>query len=206
MTVQFFRDTYVFLNQHERDRPNELCRLDARYQAIIAQNVDAIVDARILDIASHNGRWTAACLAKGAQHVTGIEARNIRASEIHLKQLGFAQSQYHFIRGDVHQAIRNLKPGIFDTILCLGFFYHTAHHFALLEEFKRLDPRFLIIDSQVSRGRGKHIIFGLEDTSSPLAAASDKQFEWAGRMSRELLEESLKSFGFEYTYFDWENS
>jgi hypothetical protein len=145
------------------------------------------------------------CKGSAARH--GIEARGIlvRASKIHLKHLGFAESKYHFITGDVHQAIRNLKPGTFDTILCLGFFYHTAHHFALLEEFKRLDPRFLIIDSQISRGRGKHIIFGLEATDSPLAAASDKQLEWAGRMSRELIEESLKSFGFEYAYFDWEN-
>ena len=112
---------------------------------------------------------------------------------------------YQFVVGDIHQVIQTFSPGQFDTILCLGFLYHTPHHFFLFEQFPRLDPRFLIIDTNVSRRSGKLIDYHLEDTGPALSAASDQPLTWVGHMTKELLEEALKSFGFDYTFFDWVN-
>ena len=33
-------------------------RLDARYEAIVTPNKDAFTGARVLDLASHDGRWS----------------------------------------------------------------------------------------------------------------------------------------------------
>ena len=50
-------------------------RLNSRYEAIIAKNADRLAGKRVLDIASHDGRWTFAALSAGAAHVTGAEPR-----------------------------------------------------------------------------------------------------------------------------------
>jgi hypothetical protein len=171
----------------------------------VEQELGAIRGARILDIASHDGRWSAACLANGAQHVTGIEAREhlARKAEKQIGRFAGPDQSYRFLAGDVHQLIQSFSPGEFDTILCLGFLYHTPHHFFLFEQFSRLEPRFLIIDTNISRRNGKLIDYHLEDTGPALSAASDQPLTWVGHMTKELLQEALKSFGFEVSFFDW---
>ena len=70
-----FFDGYPAFYQSSRtgSHPN---RLNARYQALIESNRDIIEGGRILDIASHDGRWSFAALHAGAEHVVGIEARS----------------------------------------------------------------------------------------------------------------------------------
>ena len=95
---QFFRDTEIFLTKSERELPDLLSRLDSRYQAVVEQGLGAIQGARILDIASHDGRWSAACLANGANHVTGIEAREhlARKAERQLARFAGPGQSYRF--------------------------------------------------------------------------------------------------------------
>ena len=50
-------------------------RLNRRYDAIIRAHQEQIRDQRILDIASHDGRWSFAALESDAKHVLGIEGR-----------------------------------------------------------------------------------------------------------------------------------
>src|SRR6476661_8939613 len=50
-------------------------RLNLRYEAIFAENRDIFAGAKVLDIASHDGRWSLAALECGAASVIGIEAR-----------------------------------------------------------------------------------------------------------------------------------
>ncbi len=113
-------------------------------------------------------------------------------------------ASYRFVTGDAHELIKTFSPGEFDTILCLGFFYHTAHHFALLQEIARLKPRCFIMDTKIVLNPGKVVVYMLEDTGGPKRAASEEPFCWVGFMSRPLLDESLKSYGFEYSFFDWD--
>lgn len=43
--------------------------------AIIEEHREELNGARVLDIASHDGRWSFAALQVGAAHVTGIAGR-----------------------------------------------------------------------------------------------------------------------------------
>ena len=58
-------------------------RLVGRYEAIIERNRACFDGARVLDIASHDGRWSLAALDAGAQHVTGIEIRESLVAKSH---------------------------------------------------------------------------------------------------------------------------
>lgn len=203
---KFFRTYDAFLSSEERES-DVLTRLDARYHAIIEHGHAAIKGARILDIASHNGRWSLAALCNGAEYVLGIEARPglVAAAHSHMKRYGIAEDRYRFVVGDVHEEIRRLEPGQFDTIMCLGFFYHTMHHFYLLQQFQRLAPKYLILDTAINNSEGYKVVVTKEETSNCLMAAGKEPWAWVGRLSGPLLEDALTDAGFEVSYFDWSN-
>ena len=48
-------------------------RLNYRYLAIIQNQIKSFKDSSILDLVSHDGRWSLAALETGAKHVTAIE-------------------------------------------------------------------------------------------------------------------------------------
>src|SRR4051795_7628198 len=50
-------------------------RLNLRHEAIFGEDGDLFAGARVLDVASHDGRWSLAALEAGAASVLGIEAR-----------------------------------------------------------------------------------------------------------------------------------
>jgi len=50
-------------------------RLNLRHEAIFGENTDIFEGRRVLDIASHDGRWSFAALQAGAASVVGIEGR-----------------------------------------------------------------------------------------------------------------------------------
>src|SRR4051794_35085751 len=50
-------------------------RLNERYEAMFATNRDILDEARVLDLASHDGRYSFAAMKTGAAHVTGVEVR-----------------------------------------------------------------------------------------------------------------------------------
>ena len=50
-------------------------RLNLRHEAIFGENKEVFEGQRVLDIASHDGRWSFAALKAGATSVVGIEGR-----------------------------------------------------------------------------------------------------------------------------------
>ena len=69
----FFDDYPIFFQTSKTvEHPNHL---NGRFKAIIESNSDIIKNSSILDIASHDGRWSFAALKNGAKNVLGIEAR-----------------------------------------------------------------------------------------------------------------------------------
>lgn len=128
-------------------------RLNWRCEMLLAKNRSAIQDKRVLDLASHDGRFSYACLQLGAKYVAGIEGRPHLVEHAHenLLKLGFSPHQFDFICGDIFSHLTNYKPGDFDTILCAGFFYHTIKQIELLRLLKLLHPQYIILDSTVYR-------------------------------------------------------
>lgn len=128
-------------------------RLNERYEALFASNRDIFAGARVLDLASHDGRYSFAALKTGAAHVTGVE---VRESLIHRAQGTFAfygqdPETYRFVCGDVFEVLAREEFDV-DVVLCLGFFYHTYRHTELMYRLHDLAPKHLIVDTMVVPG------------------------------------------------------
>jgi hypothetical protein len=123
-------------------------RLNLRYEAIVGENRDIFAGASVLDLASHDGRWSLAALAAGARSVTGIEARPelVKGAAKNLSQYGYGADRARFVTGDVHQVL-NAQEFDADVVLCLGFLYHTLRYNELLHGIRRTGARYLIIDT-----------------------------------------------------------
>ena len=123
-------------------------RLNLRYEAIFGQNRDIFAGAPVLDLASHDGRWSLAALATGARSVLGIEARPelVKAATENLRAYGYGADRARFVTGDVHEVLdtQDLEA---DVVLCLGFLYHTLRYNQLLHGIRRTSARYLIIDT-----------------------------------------------------------
>jgi hypothetical protein len=123
-------------------------RLNLRYEAIFGENRDIMAGASVLDLASHDGRWSLAALATGASSVIGIEARPelVKAATENLGAYGYGADRVRFITGDMHEVL-NTEDIEADVVLCLGFLYHTLRYNELLHGIRRAGARYLIIDT-----------------------------------------------------------
>jgi SAM-dependent methyltransferase len=123
-------------------------RLNLRYEAIFGENRDIIAGASVLDLGSHDGRWSLAALATGARSVIGIEARPelVKAAAENLGTYGYGADRVRFVTGDLHEVL-NTQDFEVDVVLCLGFLYHTLRYNELLDGICRTNARYLIIDT-----------------------------------------------------------
>jgi predicted nicotinamide N-methyase len=126
-------------------------RLNLRHAAIFGEYADLFPGARVLDIASHDGRWSLAALRAGASHVTGIEARPelVANAGENLAAYGLGD-RARFVAGDVFEVLAHEQPQV-DVVLCLGFLYHTLRHNELLTRIRQTGARHLVIDTEVHR-------------------------------------------------------
>lgn len=128
-------------------------RLNWRTEILFTRNLNVVKNKRVLDLASHDGRFSYACLALGAKHVTGVEGRRhlVENANRNLESLGCESSAFEFLEGDAVEYLSNTEPGAFDTVLCLGFFYHTIYQIELLESFARVKPDYLVLDTFINQ-------------------------------------------------------
>jgi hypothetical protein len=130
-------------------------RLNYRYDLMIEQNRPLLAGKTVLDIASHDGRWSFAALkGAGAKHATGIEARKqlVDAANETFPHYGIARGNFEFIRGDAHRQLAALvrQGRRFDTVLLLGFFYHTIRHWEMVQWIAGLGASAIVIDTGVA--------------------------------------------------------
>lgn len=184
-------------------------RLNKRYKAIIEKNRDIIQGKSILDIASHDGRWALAANKAGARHVLGIEAREhlVKNAQANMKKFGVPENEVEFALGDVFDVIEGLEPGRFDTIFCLGFFYHTLYHMELLNQIARLNPEHLILDTCVDVDPDPIVVVQYEDVTDETAGAvpdaGSRNLLLVGHPTKKALEMMLSATGFRCRYVDW---
>ncbi len=206
----FFDSFTAFYDTSETGNyPN---RLNNRYIALIHSNKGIIRNSSILDLASHDGRWTFSAIKNGAKKVLGIEGREelVTKSFENMKKYGIASEKYSFVVGDIFEKIKELKPKEFDVIFCFGIFYHIMNHMLLLTEIKRLQPRYIILDTKISISNLPIIHIRKENSLLEGATIPDSsQFGndiIVGNPSKFALEIMLNSLGFDFDYYDWENS
>jgi len=130
-------------------------RLNNRYLALIESNKKIISNSSILDIASHDGRWSFAALKNGASNVIGIEAKEnlVKNSRKNMGLYQIPKEKYHFITGDIFNEIQKIQPKTIDVVFCFGIFYHIMNHMLLLSEIKKLQPKYLLLDTVVNRSK-----------------------------------------------------
>lgn len=126
-------------------------RLNMRHDMIIGHHQNRIKGAKILDFGSYDGRWTYAAIKAGADHVTGIEINDefVAQATQNLEELGVSSDKYDFIVSDLLAALKDIEPGEYDGAICAGIYYHITYHVELMDELKRLDLDWVIMDTSV---------------------------------------------------------
>jgi hypothetical protein len=185
-------------------------RLNSRYLALIESNLVLIQNKTILDIASHDGRWSFAAIKNGAKKVIGIEGRKYlvdNAIKI-MDHYRISNDSYSFIAGDIYDYITTLRAGVIDTVFCFGFLYHTINHIQLLAEIKRLGPKYIILDTSISKSDTPIIELKEEDSdieANCIRSTSDNDKKvLVGWPSEEALKLMLRHAGFgSFHFYDW---
>ena len=123
-------------------------RLNNRYKALIERNASVIDGASVLDLASHDGRWSFAALKTGARRIVGLEGQQALVAEAEntFEAYDIDKEQYSFVCGDLFETVREFKAGDFDVVMCFGFFHMHNRHFEMLRHVQRLAPKYLIMD------------------------------------------------------------
>ena len=203
MTAGFF-DPYPLFYRTRRNPPDpEWIRekLNRRHEILIAPNRDLIKARTVLDIASHDGRWSFASLEAGAHSVVGIEPRTelVQAAEENFRQYGVDPERYRFIVGDVFDVLKTQRLEV-DVVFCSGFLYHAARHVELFSLMNGLDCESLIIDSTVSGHSDAVVALHHEDVGGLGRAFPDRatfdNVQIVGWPSRKALEVYLRHFGY----------
>lgn len=178
---------------------------------------------RVLDIASHDGRWSFAALQAGAAHVTGIEPRQelINNAIDTFNEYNIEPSRYDFLCGDVFDHLSNKK---FDVVFCLGFYYHTIRHAELFDLIERTGATLVVIDTEVTptadelpeveNGDPRAVFANPYGVQLLLDPVDDQQMAYSdsltrngqtlvGRPSRSAVRFIAKHFGYVTNTFDW---
>jgi hypothetical protein len=177
-------------------------RLNARYTALLHENRALIDGSRVLDLASHDGRFSFAALKTGATHVVGIEAEPtfVETAKANMDLYDVPSDSYDFVVGDMFEEIEMQEPC--DVVFCFGILYHINDHMTLLTRIAETDPKTVIIDTNVAR-----LDAALIELRNPMTGVPPNpggQLE--GYPSRSALDVMMSSFGWTYEYFDWEES
>jgi 2-polyprenyl-3-methyl-5-hydroxy-6-metoxy-1,4-benzoquinol methylase len=206
--------SWGFFDEHPRflktsSTENALNRLNQRYRALIEANRDIIEGQNVLDLASHDGRWSFAAHKAGAKNVLGIEARPhlVEAARQTFKYYGVLDGSADFLEDNILHALDELLPtqvGRFDTVFCFGFLYHTIDHMQILRKIGQLRPKHLIVDTAISLRPGNLIELREEPAAKESNAVGDEELALVGKPTKEALEAMLGAAGFgEFEYYDW---
>jgi protein-L-isoaspartate O-methyltransferase len=142
-------------------------RLNWRAEVLLARNREAIEGKTVLDLACHDARFSYACLELGAKRVQGVEGRDhlVENARKNLAELGYGADKCDFTCGDLFDYLESVEPGQFDTILCFGVFYHTIRQLELVQQIKRIRPRYFILDTFVEKEQSVRIVTDRIDTT-----------------------------------------
>jgi predicted nicotinamide N-methyase len=184
-------------------------RLNARYQAIIAGNEALLRGRHILDIASHDGRWSFAALQSGCARITGIEARGylVDRANGNMAHLAVPDDRFEFVFGDAFEVMK-AREFRADTVLLLGFFYHTERHVELAALVAGTGAKHIILDTNIVPERentGNHALVKLfeEPTDHESHAVGTSEMAVVGHPSREAIRMIFSRHGYSMSEFDW---
>jgi len=185
-----------------------LNRINARYHAFIEPVASRIKGKRILDLASHDGRWTYACLVSGAAHVTGVEVRQELIDKSRYIITPEMKSRTRFIQGDLFDVVPRLlqEREHFDIVICLGIFYHVMDHHRLMMLMVAFKPELIIVDTGLVDTDEPMILLKTESSDNFLngAAIRGSRQITVGIVSRGGVEMMARTAGYSIRHHVWE--
>jgi hypothetical protein len=198
----------------ETSQAGPIERLKWRYKAIVEPHRELIRGSSILDIGSHDGRWSFAALDAGAARTCGIEPRAdlVGTSRETARMLGFSDRTTFLNDGALHALEQLHEYGTrFDGVLLLGFFYHLWEHVELVKRIAATGARWVIVDTAVLPDRltvaeaGPVVQMRLDPVEDPRmqAIADVGTNAVVGYPSRSAVTFLFASFGFEVAEIDW---
>lgn len=220
----FFEKDSVFFESSKTSAPPN--RLNNRGYFLIHKNKHLFENKKILDLASHDGRFSYQCIKANCRFVLGIEFKKhlIENAKKNFSKLKIPKSKFKFVQGDALEQISKLPDKSFDVVLCLGFFYHCIYHLPLLKEMKRVARDCLILDTNIvlvpTRLDKFFWLFGklcprairILRTNGVMAVMFDGGKEGSaansvfnglvGVPNKEALEMMLRAAGFSFEYLD----
>jgi hypothetical protein len=190
------------------DKPRNADRLNTRHRFLVEPFMSDIREARVLDLASHDGRWPYAYATAGAREVIGIEGRRELIDEFANYPEGRERDRVRLIHGDINVEVPKLANAgeRFDIVCVLGIFYHITTHYELLSQIRKLRPKLIIIDSEFMNTKDKHIKLILEDPSkrmNTLAAFDGQEKTVKGVPTRGAMEMMAANLGYSLEWLDW---
>jgi hypothetical protein len=175
---------------------NGIARLDFRHKGIIDWNKEYLKDKSIIDIGYHDGRWSYAAALAGANYIKGIEITDICHQSDELIRDTGATLYVH--QGDAVELLDTI--GTADTVLCLGFLYHT---FDCIEILRRIGKKTntLILDTMVNASKESIINMRPEGNKRYLNNPATESVAIPSKSGLELI---LKHCGFRgIEYYDY---
>jgi len=179
-------------------------RLNWRNKILIEENLELIKGKNILDITSHDGRFSFSAIMNGAKHVTGIEGRQkfVENSNHVMEKYQIPKNKYEFICGDIFNELQKIKKGSVDTVFCFGILYHTTQPYQLLSEIARISPKYIIIDTNVLKAKQPIIRLSFEDSAKDGGAIGKGQVI-IGVPSMAALSLMLNQLGYSCEEVEW---
>jgi len=142
-----------------------------------------------------------ASLNAGAANTHGIEGRKESAEKAKTILGGFDQNSWSMETGDVYESIPQLvkKNRVFDTVLCLGLFYHVYDHWKLLQLMASVQPDVIVIDSLFLNNLLPVSIVHfdiVDDPSNAIASVKNQRFSPVGDPSIGLMNAMAAILGY----------
>jgi hypothetical protein len=183
-------------------------RLNSRHRVLIGEYISCLRNKVVLDVGSHDGRWSFAAHKAGAQYVIGIEARRhlVQAARVNMHCYGISEKQVRIVEGDLYNVLPQIQADGIDTVLCLGFFYHTLYHMQLIQLLARLGVQSILIDTAVVKSPLAIIRLHHESSDVEGNAFSLQQSKMlVGTPSRTALATMLAEGGYKCAFYNWHN-
>ncbi|AKS45733.1 Methyltransferase domain-containing protein [Octadecabacter temperatus] len=194
---------------HYEDHTSPVPRMNKRYEALIDPFVDEISGAKVLDLASHDGRWCYAFAGAGARSVVGIEGRQEMVDKFGDYPDANLRAKVEMRVGDLYEGMEDaVKNGeTYDVIGVFGILYHVMDHFRLFQLARKLQPKLILVDSEFMLRSGPIMLLKTERTSNVLNAIP--QFEGQERAIKAVpsfvaMEHIADALGYKTEWVDWD--
>lgn len=128
--------------------------------AALDQEFDGTFDGlSAIDIACHQGWFSAHLAQRGFGKVLGVDTRDEHVADATLARDAMGLSNWHIDQSDVH-AMSPEQFGLHDLVLCFGLIYHLENPVGALRVARSLCKRVCLVETQVVPGQTGWVDYG----------------------------------------------